>query len=108
MNQAPDMRAYKVFKKLKQQFPHKFVTVTERDLALQGLHLAYKNHREYIEAKLRQEGIVITRWTHDYASLDTDHPQLGVVFMGTDSVIDEGLEAHVLIGHNAQYIAGTA
>lgn len=102
----PDLRAYKAFKKLKEKYPTKMVRITEYDLTTMP-HLQFKDHREYVAFKLKQEGVEVTRWQHDYASLDTHNPLLGVVFLGSDSVVDRAYEAHVLIGHNAKYVEAT-
>jgi hypothetical protein len=64
-----------------------------------------KNHREMFALEFKKEhNLEITRWMHDYESLNGAHPKLGVVFLASDSVIDEALEAWALVGHNAQEI----
>ncbi len=98
-----DTLPYKTFHKLKTKFSEKIVVLRPRDFTMQGLHLAFKDHRAYVLHLFAKEGVEITRFEHDYKSLETSHPQLGLVFMANDSVIDPGLEVHALIGHNARY-----
>jgi len=101
-----DTKPYNLFKKLKEKYPAKMILITDQDLSMQGLHLAYKNHREYIANRFKQEGIEITRFSHNYNSLDTSHPQLGLVYLMNDSVIQPGVEVWALVEHNARYING--
>ena len=65
---------------------------------------AYKSYLDYIKGKFKEKGVEILRVTHDYKSLDTAHPQLGVVVLAGDSVVEDRTEVWVLIGHNARYI----
>lgn len=99
-----DTLPYKTFQKLKEKYVAKMILITGDSLTGQGLHLAFKNHREYVEHKFRQEGIEVYRHAHNYRSLDGKHPEMGVVYMVNDSEINPGVEAWVLIGHNARYI----
>jgi len=99
-----DTLPYKTFLKLKQKYVVKTILITEQDLSMQGIHLAFKNHREYIEYKFKQQGVEIYRFAHKYSTLGTSNPELGLVFLSNDSVIQEGMEVHALIGHNAKYL----
>ena len=103
-----DLIPYRVFKDLRQKFPVEILQIRETDFSLVGNHLTYKSHRDYMDAKFRERGIEVYRWVHNYNSLQGSNPELGVVYLAGDSVIDENLEAHVLIGHNARYIGEAA
>ena len=46
----------------------------------------------------------MTRFAHNYESLEGPNPELGLVFMMNDSVIYTAIEVHALIDHNARYI----
>lgn len=98
-----DTLPYKTFNRLKEKFPVKTLYLRGTEITGQGLHLAYKTHREFIEAMFKKEGVIVTRFSHNYSSLDGPHPELGLVFLANESVIDEKLEVHALIGHNARY-----
>ena len=62
----------------------------------------YKDHRDFVKRLFKDKGIEITRWHHNYDSLATANPELGLVYMVNDSVIVPGMEVHALIGHNAR------
>ena len=99
-----DTKPYKIFKDLKNKYSVKSVLIKDDDMGGKGLMLAFKDHRDYIAYLFKQEGVEVYRWAHNYASLDTSHPELGIVYLANDSVIVPGIEAHALIGHNARYI----
>ena len=99
-----DALPYRTFKKLKEKFPIKTLVLDDAALSIQGTHLLFKDHREWITHLFKKEGVEVTRFGHDYTSLDTSHPQLGLVFLANDSVIVPAMEVHALIGHNAKYI----
>lgn len=97
--------AYKVFKKIKGNYTNVVVRITEEDMSLVGNHLAYKDHRDFLAAKFKSQGVEVTRWAHEYDSLQGVDPRLGLVYLASDSVVYEALEVHALIGHNARYIS---
>lgn len=99
-----DTLPYKTFQRLKAKYPVKTIVFREKDTAFQGLHLMYKDHRDYVRAKFKEIGVEITQFEHYYQTLDGAAPKLGLVFLANDSVLDPGLEVHALIGHNARYI----
>ena len=103
MNQI-DTLPYRTFNKLKRTHVVKTLVLGEKEMAFQGLHLAFKDHREYIKHKFRAMGVDVYRFSHNYTSLDTGHPELGLLFLANDSVINPALEVHALIGHNAKYL----
>jgi hypothetical protein len=105
MEQRIDTLPWKTFKKLKEKYSVKTILLTGNEITGQGLHLAYKDHREFITAMFKREGVEVYRFNHNYKSLDTSHPELGLVFMANDSAIVPGVEVHALIGHNARYIS---
>ena len=105
MNQnRVDTLPYQTFLKLKDKYPVKTVVLTEGDMSMPGVHLAYRDHREFVEAHFKKIGVHVLRHAHNYASLSGRNPELGIVYLANDSVINPGLEAHVLIGHNARYV----
>ena len=104
--QKIDSLPYNTFKKLKSKYSVVTIVLRQRDLSFQGLHLAFKDHRSYVYHQFDQIGVEVTRFSHDYNSLDKTEPKLGLVFLANDSVIDPGLEVHALIGHNAKYKEG--
>lgn len=104
MSSQVDTLPYKTFQRLKEKYPAKMILLSGNDITGQGLHLAFKSHRDFIEHKFRQEGVEVYRHAHKYSSLDGPHPELGVVYMVNDSEIIPGVEAWVLIGHNARYL----
>lgn len=100
-----DTLPYKTFLKLKEKFTVKTLRFTQKELTLSGIHLAYKTHRDFITAMFQKEGVEVYRYAHNYKSLDTSYPELGLVYLASDSVLDEAMEVHALIGHNARYIS---
>ncbi len=98
-----DTLPYKTFQKLKEKYPSKMILVSDRDLTAGLVTITFKDHREYIMHRFKQEGVIVTRFAHEYSSLDTSDPKMGLVFMVNDSVINPGLEVWALIGHNARY-----
>lgn len=103
-----DTLPYETFKKLKDKYPAKMVLITDFDVQSPGVQLAYANHREFVAAKLKQAGIEVYRYAHNYDSLNTNHPELGLVYLANDSVINPGLEVWALIGHNAKWVSDEA
>jgi hypothetical protein len=99
-----DTLPYKTFNDLKSRYPVKAVVVDVDMLSRTNTFIAFKTHREYVAHLFKQEGVEITRWSHNYKTLGGQHPELGVVYLANDSVVMPKLEAHVLIGHNARYI----
>ena len=104
MNEMLDSLPHKIFTKLKLKYPVKTIVIRQGDTVLQGVHLAFKDHRAYIAHKFSQMGVEVQRFAHDYNSLDTKEPKMGLVYLANDSVIDPGLEVHCLIGHNSKYM----
>ena len=102
-----DAKPYQVWQDLKKKFPVKTVHMTDTDLSVIGLRAAFKTHRAYVEHLFKSQGVEITRWQHNYDSLEGNHPQLGVIFLAGDSALVDSYEAHVLIGHNAKYVETT-
>lgn len=98
-----DSKPYRLFKKLKEKYPTATVRITPKEFEMQGLHLAFKNHRDYILHKFKQQGVDVYRFSHNYKSLDTSHPELGLVFLAGDSELMETMEVWALIGHNATW-----
>lgn len=99
-----DTLPYKTFQKLKTKYPVKTVLITEQDATAPLIRTAYKDHREYIKAMFKQQGVEVYRFAHNYTSLNGSNPELGLVFLANDSVINPGIEIHALIGHNARYV----
>lgn len=102
-----DAKPYQVWRKLKDKYPVATVQLTEQELGVVGLRASFKSHRDYVNYKFKQMGIEILRWQHDYDSLTGVDPKLGVVFLAGDTVLQNILEAHVLIGHNAKHVETT-
>jgi hypothetical protein len=98
-----DAKPYNIFKKLKEKYSTVTVHITPREFEMQGLHLAFKDHRDYILHKFKQKGVDVYRFSHNYKSLDTSHPELGLVFLAGDSELMETMEVWALIGHNARW-----
>ena len=100
-----DMTAYKLFKHLKEKYPSKMVYITQDDLISLPAQLA-GSHRAYVEKRFAEVGLRILHHNHKYDTLTTSAPQLGLVYMAGDSVINPGFEVWALVGHNAQAIDG--
>lgn len=103
-----DTKPYQIFKKLKTKFPAKMVLITEDDMSMVGVRAAFKDHREYVKHQFAKQGVEIIRFAHNYNSLESATPELGVVFLANDSVVNPGIEVWALIGHNAKYLAEAA
>lgn len=99
-----DTLPYNTFRKLKERYPTVMVLINDQTYRTPGLYQAFKTHRDLLAHLFKQKGVEILRFKHNYASLSTRNPELGVVFVANDSVVNPGLEAWVLIGHNARYI----
>lgn len=99
-----DTLPFKAFQRLRKQFPVVTVRVTERDLTLMSNQLIFPTHRHFVEHLFKKEGLKITRFSHNYKSLDTARPQLGLVFLAGDSIVQQTLEIHGLVGHNIESI----
>jgi len=97
-----DSLPYKTFNRLKKKYPVKTLVFRDADMLAPGIHLVYKNHREYIDAMFKKEVLEVYRWHHNYNSLDGANPELGLVYLMNDSVISPGMEVHALIGHNVR------
>lgn len=102
MQHKIDAGAYNAFQKLKSKYPAKMVRIREMDLGPM-VRVAFRDHRDYVKHLFLQQHIEVTRFAHNYKTLDGNHPELGVVFLAGDSDIDMALEAWVLIGHNARF-----
>ena len=102
LNRKVDTLPYRTFNKIRHNYSEAKFVLRDRDLAIQGLRLAFKTHREYIAHRFKQIGIEVTRWTHDYSSLNGPHPKLGIVYLANDSVLDPGLEVIALVDHNCR------
>ena len=102
LNKKVDTLPYKTFNRIRKDYSEAKIVIRDRDTTLAGVHLAFKSHREYIEFKFAEIGIYITRWTHNYKSLDGPHPELGLVYLANDSVLDPGLEVIALVDHNCK------
>lgn len=102
LNRKVDTGPYKVFNKIRNNYSEAKLVLRDRDLAIQGLRLSFRTHRDYIAFRFKQIGIEVTRWNHDYASLSTPHPKLGLVYLANDSVLDPGLEVIALVDHNCK------
>lgn len=102
LNGKIDTLPYRTFNKIRSNYSEVKIVIREKDTTLAGVHLAFKSHRGYIEHKFAEIGIVITRWTHDYESLSGPHPELGLVYLANDSVLDPGLEVIALVDHNCK------
>lgn len=100
--QGLDTLPYKTWKKLKEKYPVKTILITDNDITGIGAQV-FRSHRKYIEDRFYQEGVIIDRFQHDYDSLSTSDPKLGLVFLANDSVIVPGIEVHALLGHNSHY-----
>ena len=87
--------------KLKRVHTVKTLIVHDEDFTKQGNHLIYKDHRAFVTEKFKEMGVIIDRFSHNYDSLVTSSPQLGLVFMMNDK--EKGVDVHALIGHNAHY-----
>lgn len=100
-----DLAAYLAFKKLKQT--HSVVTVLISDDDVFKYNHMYKNARDFVARLFKDKGMEVTRWTHEYTTLQGAHPQLGLVYLANDSVIVPGIEVHGLVGHNVRTISAT-
>lgn len=94
-----DMSNYKKFNELKLKYPTKMVYITESDIHRTPKDLSNpRGHVEYIDRRFKDEGVIITRFNHNYTT-----GELGLVFLAGDSVVNPGYEVWALIGYNAQY-----
>lgn len=103
-----DLRAYKAWNKLKHKFPAKMIRLTTEELsAIPGM--SGQLMRQEVSNRFKLEhNIEVFRWTHDYGSLNTTHPKLGLIYLTGDSVITETMEIWALVGHNAKGPDGAA
>lgn len=98
-----DILPYKIFKQLKLSRPSAMVLVSDEDLhSVEAQILG--SHRAYLERRFAKIGIEILRWAHEYDTLNTIEPKLGLVYLANDSDIVPGIEVWCLIGHNARYL----
>jgi hypothetical protein len=96
-----DLRPYKHYKELAKKHDPKVVrfTVEEISNAPGGMQAQYM--RELIAKRfLEERSLVVTRWTHNYKSIGTPHPELGLVYLRGDSTITDYMEVWGLLGHN--------
>ncbi len=98
-----DSLPYKVFTKLKEKYPVVTVRLTDQDVSTPLLRTIYKTHREYVLNLFEKQGVDVYRFSHNYKSLTTKNPELGLVFLMGDSVVLPTYEIHALIGHNSRY-----
>ena len=99
-----DLRAFNAFKELKNKYTPKCIEITPHDVEI-GAGL-FRTPKEYVIQQFKkQHNILVDRYAHDYDSLSTATPKIGVVFLAKSQ--DTSLpttEAWVLIGHNATLI----
>ena len=100
-----DRLPYETFQRLKKHYVGKMVLLDDAALSAPGIRQAFSDHRDYLRHLFKKQGVEILRFAHNYDSLSTSTPELGVVFLANDSVVTPGVEAWVLIGHNARYIS---
>jgi hypothetical protein len=96
---------YKIFKKLKEKYPTAVVRVPMDNMYWENLKY-WKNggHRQMVKDMFKKEhGLEITRYQHDYDSLTTEHPKLGLVHLKADTDIVEIIEVWALVGHNCTH-----
>ncbi len=96
-----DLRAYKAFKRLRLMYPTEMVKIEQGEFS-KGLQNIFRTSDEYIAWRFKEKGVRIHRFHTNYDSLSGGDPKLGVIYLASDSVIVPGLEAWVLIGHNAE------
>lgn len=98
-----DSKPYKTFKQIKGKYPNVVILITAEDF--QRAALFHNGHRSLIASMFKEKGVEVTRWVHNYKSIDSGiNPELGLVYLANDSEIMPGIEVHALIGHNARYV----
>ena len=104
--QQLDTLPYKAFKYMRDTkgYPAKMILITDADMSMPGLRRAFKDHQDYVKHLFAKEGIEVYRMSHNYKSIESGHPELGLVYLANDSVINPGMEVWCLIGHNARYM----
>jgi hypothetical protein len=102
LNKKIDTLPYRIFNKVRHNYSEAKLVLRDRDFTVAGIHLSFKSHRDYIAYRFKEIGIEVTRWNHDYESLNTPHPKLGLVYLANDSVLDPGLEVIALVDHNCK------
>jgi len=100
-----DTLPWKLFKKMRAQYPTKMILVTPGDMNAPGVLQAYASPEDYVTALFRREGFEVYRYRHNYKGLEGPSPELGLVFMANDSVVVPGLEVWGLVGHNIRPLA---
>ena len=101
-----DLKPYKVFKELKTKYPTRMVRITQKEIGLAPRAQAGQFVREYIAARFKKEhGVEVIRWTHEYSSLDSLNPKLGLVYLASDSHLDQAMEVWGLLGHSVREIS---
>lgn len=99
-----DAKPYNIFKELRRKYPEKMVLITDANMSLTGFHVAFPTLRDYVKHRfLAEHHLEIYRWTHNYKSLDGANPEMGLVYLANDSVLQPGIEVWALVNHNARY-----
>lgn len=99
-----DTLPWKLFQKMKSVYPVKTILITPDMVNMPGVMGAYPGPAHYVAALFEREGYEVYRYRHNYDSLETQSPELGLVWMANDSVIVPGMEVHGLIGHNIRSV----
>ena len=100
-----NLEPYKVFKDLKTKYPVRTIRVFKQDILKMSNQLNFPDPLEYVKAEFKSTGIEVYRVIHDYKSLNSQHPKLGLVFLAGDSVVEDYFEVHALLGHNAKEVS---
>jgi len=99
-----DTLPWRLFKKMKTQYPTKMIVITPGDLKSVGVLEAFDNPMQYVKALfMKQHNLEIVRYRHNYKTLEGTTPELGLVFMAGDSELVPAMEVWALVGHNARY-----
>ena len=63
-----------------------------------------RTHRDFIAAVLKDKGLQVTRWAHEYGPLG-DIKKWGLVYAATDSDLKRQVEVHGIVGENLERIS---
>lgn len=99
-----NLKPYEVFKELKATHKTEMLEITPNDI---NFHVGtFKTPMEYADFLFKKAGVKVDRFRHDYDSMNTPNPKLGLVFMASDKSTDimPIVEVWAIIGHNATYI----
>lgn len=95
-----NLRPYEVFNDLKTKYTAVKVEIASTDIQIHAS--TFKTPEEYIKFLFKRKNIDVKRYRHDYDSLNTPTPKLGLIFLASEDSpeLNPTIEVWGLMGYN--------